>query len=43
MSLTPGISKLFSPTEILKVQKDVIPEIIDYIEKDLKLFGNGKK
>lgn len=40
MSLTPGTSKLFSPEEILKVQKDVIPEIENYIKKDLTMYKN---
>lgn len=30
-----GISKVFRPSEILEVQKDVIPDIVKYIEKDL--------
>lgn len=40
MSLTPGTSKLFPPDEILKVQKDVIPEIENYIKKDLTMYKN---
>lgn len=39
LSLTPGTCKLFSPSEILEVQKDVIPEIEEYIKKDLKLYS----
>lgn len=37
-SLTPGVCKLFSPSEILKVQKDLIPEIKKYIDKDLAIY-----
>lgn len=40
MALAPGICKLFSPDKILEVQKDVIPEIEQYIQKDLKLYNN---
>lgn len=35
LSMTAGSSKLFPPTEILEAQKDVIPDIVKYIEKDL--------
>ena len=40
MSLTPGTCKLFSPDEILKVQKDVIPEIEEYVKRDLTSYKN---
>ena len=40
LAFTPGTCKLFSPKEVLKVQKDNIPEIISYIKKDLILFKN---
>lgn len=40
MSLTPGTCKLFSPEEILKVQKDVIPEIEEYVKRDLTTYKN---
>lgn len=35
LCLATGTSKLFPPADILEVQKDVIPEITKYIEKDL--------
>lgn len=38
LAFVPGTCKLFSPAEILKVQKDNIPEIIKYVEKDLKIY-----
>lgn len=41
ISLTPGVSKLFSPAEILEVQKDVIPEIEQYILEDLKSYSTN--
>lgn len=34
-SITLGTSKLFPPAKILEDQKDVIPDIVKYIEKDL--------
>lgn len=35
LCLSTGTSKLFPPAEILEVQKDIIPDIVKYIEKDL--------
>lgn len=43
MSLTPGTCELFSPEEILKVQKDVIPEIENYVKKDLELVDKRRR
>lgn len=40
LSLAPGTCKLFSPFEILEVQKDVIPEIEEYVKKDLLAYKN---
>lgn len=40
LSLIPGICKLFPPSKILEVQKDVIPEIEEYVKKDLILYEN---
>lgn len=40
LSLTPGTCKLFPPSEILEVQKDVIPEIEEYVKKDLLSYKN---
>lgn len=36
--LVPGTCKLFSPSEILETQKDMIPIIEEYIKKDLQLY-----
>lgn len=38
LSITPGTSKAFPPSEILEDQKEVIPEIEEYIRKDLNLY-----
>lgn len=38
LSLTPGTSKAFPPSEILEAQKEVIPEIEDYIRKDFNFY-----
>lgn len=38
LSLTPGTSKVFPPCEILEVQKEVIPEIEEYIRKDFNFY-----
>ena len=35
LCLSTGTSKLFPPAEVLEVQKDIIPDIVKYIEKDL--------
>lgn len=40
LAFTPGTCKLFPPAEILKVQKENIPLIIHYIEKDLKIYNS---
>lgn len=39
LGLTPGTSVAFPPDEILNDQKELIPEIEDYIKKDLKLYN----
>lgn len=39
LSITPGTSVAFPPGEILKDQKELIPEIEDYIKRDLKLYN----
>lgn len=38
LSITPGTSKAFSPSEILEAQKRVIPEIEEYIRKDFNFY-----
>ena len=38
LSLTPGTSKVFPPCEILEAQKEVIPEIEEYIRKDFNFY-----
>lgn len=38
LSLTPGTSKTFPPSEILEAQKEVIPEIEEYIRKDFNFY-----
>lgn len=40
LAFTPGTCKLFPPSEILEVQKENIPQIIYYIEKDLKIYNS---
>lgn len=39
LSMTTGLSKLYPPKEILKTQKDNIPEIVKFIKEDLKEYG----
>ena len=39
LGLTSGTSVAFPPDEILNDQKELIPEIEDYIKKDLKLYN----
>ena len=39
LAITPGTSKAFPPGEILRDQEELIPEIEDYIRKDLKLYN----
>ena len=36
--IMPGICKLYPPADILKQQRDAIPDIERYIEKDLELY-----
>lgn len=43
LSLTPGTCKIFSPSEILKVHKDVIPEIEEYVKCDFISYNNLKQ
>ncbi len=38
LAITPGTSKAFPPIEILKTQKEVIPEIEKYIRKDFYFY-----
>lgn len=39
LGLTPGTSIALPPCEILKDQKELIPEIENYIKRDLKLYN----
>ena len=39
LGLTPGTSIAFPPCEILKDQKELIPEIENYIKRDLKMYN----
>lgn len=39
LSIKTGASQLYKPSEILEIQKDNIPEIIKYINEDLKVYG----
>lgn len=39
LGLTPGTSVAFPPSEILRDQEELIPEIEDYIRRDLKLYN----
>ncbi len=39
LGLTPGTSVAFPPDEILRDQEELIPEIEDYIKRDLKLYN----
>lgn len=38
LAITSGTSKVFPPTEILEIQKEVIPIIEEYIRKDFKFY-----
>ncbi len=43
LAFMPGACKLFPPSEILEVQEENIPQIIYYIEKDLKTYNSIQK
>ena len=38
--IAPGWSKMFKPKRILKMQKDLIPEIEEFIQKELNEYNN---
>ena len=38
LAIEAGASKAFPPNEILKIHKEVIPEIEDFIKQDLNLY-----
>lgn len=38
--IAPGTSSLINPSEILKKQKNIIPEIENYIKKELKNYDS---
>ena len=41
LSVAPGTCKMYSPAEVLKVQKDNIPYMLEFIKKDLELYSNN--
>lgn len=42
LSLTLGICKAFPPERILEEQKNVIPDVLEFVKKDLEIYENTK-
>lgn len=41
LSVAPGTCKMYNPTEILEIQKDNIPYMLEFIKKDLELYSKN--
>lgn len=41
LGVAPGTCQMYSPSEVLEIQKDNIPYMLEFIKKDLELYSNN--